>query len=530
MRRGSTRVAAGADGPSGTYRRAVRRSCVVGVLSLLVVAGLGYVVSDMLAEREALRDATIRARGIAHGVAAPLVTEEAREGEPTSLRRMGEVLHARIAEGGVSHVVLWDEDGRIIWMSRGDLAGQTFDLEGDARAALTAQRAVAHLPDATPVHAAGLYAEPGQLEVYVGTIGADGQPFLFEAYLPADRIEQDRAAVLPKLLAMGIGSALLLLALTVPFALRLARRVDDEQRARAEALQRSVLSWRHQRLQLAQDLHDGVIQDVAALGMGLTLLEGRALDADMSAEVLGRLQESARRGEAALRSLVLDLTPRELEARGLNDALVDLARQHGRNGLDITLVQGRDLDLADGTAILAFRVVREGLRNVVKHPRRPLPPPFQRAISYPYGRYVSRHPDASPPRPRRPPPRRRRALHHRRRLLLRLPRPLPFLPRLPPPLRPPTRPMEQAPVALAPWPRAPASGRIGSCERERVAPRDGERQRADPAPSPFTPPPSFVCFVSFVVPAPSAPPPSRSFFRVIRVFRGQLNPPYRPIC
>ncbi len=367
MIRGRTRPAAGIDRPPATYRRAVRRCALISVLCLLVVSAAGYVVSDALAEREALRDATTRARGIAQGVAAPLVTAPARGGDPASLRRMQRVLHARVAEGGVSHMLLWDVDGRILWTSRGDLTGQTFELSRDARDALVGLRAVAHLPDTTTAHPAGLRPEAGQLEVYVGTVGADGEPFLFEAYLPADRIDSDRAAVLPKLVGVGIGSALLLMAMTVPFLLRLARQVDEEQRARTETLRRSVVSWRHQRLQLAQDLHDGVIQDMAAIGMGLTLIDGGSLDGPGSRAVVGRIQESARRGEAALRSLVLDLAPRELAERGLAEAIVDLTRQHTGQGLDITVACPLDLRLPDGTAILAFRVVREGLRNVVKH-------------------------------------------------------------------------------------------------------------------------------------------------------------------
>lgn len=352
---------------SSTFRRVAVRCALIGVGCLVVATAGAWVVSQQVAEREALRDASARARGIAWGVAGPLVTDGVRRGDPQSLDRIGEVLHARIAEGRVSHIVLWDEDGRILWMSRGDLAGQAYDLSRDAMTALTTQRAVAHLPGATAPHDADLFAEPGQLEVFVGAVGADGEPFLFEAYMPADRIAADRAAVLPRLLGLGMGSVALLLTLFVPLALRLAGRVDDAQRRRTRALGRSVESWRHQRLLLAQDLHDGVIQDMAAISMGMSLLEGRSLDDDASREVLARVVGSARRGEASLRSLVVDLAPRQLETRGLADAVVDLARQHRDQDLDITVSYARDVRVPDGSGILAFRVVREGLRNVVKH-------------------------------------------------------------------------------------------------------------------------------------------------------------------
>jgi len=356
-----------ARGDPTTVRQAVVRFALIGVLCLAGV-GIGtYFVSDTLAEREALRDASTRARGLARGIVAPLITEDVRAGEPAGLGPLDTVLQGRIAEGGVSHIVLWDREGSILWSSDGRHVGETYPLSRGAQDALTSQRVVAHLPDSTSEHAGGFLVEDGQLEVYVGAVGADGLPFLLEVFLPADRIEADRAAVLPKLLGVSLGAVLLLLALIIPLAVRLAQRVDDVQRAHTDSLNRSIASWRHQRRLLAQDLHDGIIQDMAAIGLGLSLLEGRRGDDDSSATVLARLQDSARHAEAALRSLVLDLTPRVLEQRGLPDAVVDLVRQHSRHGLDVTVSYDLDAQVSEGTGILAFQVVREGLRNVVKH-------------------------------------------------------------------------------------------------------------------------------------------------------------------
>lgn len=360
-------VTSSPTGPSSTYRRVVRLCVLLGVGCLAVVSVVAFLLSQRLADQEALRDAADHARGMAHGVAAPLVTEQARSGDPAGLVRLGRALDAHMAEGGVSLLVLWDEDGRVLWASDRELVGRTFALSVDARTALASQHVVAHLPDTAEPHAAGLHAERGELEAYVGSVGADGRPFLFEAYMPADRIDEHRAALLPELLGIGVGAVVLLLALTVPLALRLARRVDEAQQRRTRSLGRSVESWRHQRLLLAQDLHDGVIQDMAAISIGLSLLEGRSLDDAASGDVLTRVADSARRGEASLRSIVLDLAPRQLETRGLAEAVVDLARQHRGQDLDITVSYSRDVRVPDGSGILAFRVVREGLRNVVRH-------------------------------------------------------------------------------------------------------------------------------------------------------------------
>lgn len=361
------RSRARARGDPTTVRQAVVRFALIGVLCLAGV-GIGtYVVSDTLAEREALRDASTRARGLARGIVAPLLTEDVRAGEASGLEPLDTVLQGRIAEGGVSHIVLWDQEGTILWSSDGRHLGETYPLSRGGRDALASQRVVAHLPDSASEHAMGFLVEEGQLEVYVGAVGADGLPFLLEVFLPADRIEEDRAAVLPKLLGVSLGAVLLLLAMIIPLAVQLAQRVDDARRAQTESWSRSIEAWRHQRRLLAQDLHDGIIQDMAAIGLALSLLEGRRIDGAASADVLARLQDSARHAEAALRSLVLDLTPRVLGQTGLPDAVVDLVRQHSRHGLDVTLSYDRDVQVSESTGILAFQVVREGLRNVVKH-------------------------------------------------------------------------------------------------------------------------------------------------------------------
>ena len=350
-----------------SLRGAVTRFAAIGGAGIIIVTAVCYVVSVRLAEYEALRDATVRAQGMARGIAAPLVDEGLRAGRPEDRAGLAEVMEARIAEGGVSEVVLWTGEGRVLWTSEEEHIGKEFELSDDAYVALAEQSTIAHLPDETSEHAELLYHEVGQLEVYVGAVGADGQPFLFEAYLPASRIDADRAAVLPLLLGTGVGSVVLLLALTVPFALGLARRLDESQQARAGALHRSIASWRHQRRLLAQELHDGVIQEMAVMGYGVGLLRQHPDDEEMRESLLDGLEESARRAEAALRSLALDLTPRRLEERGLWDAMSQLVRQHQVRGVDITLDFDSDVHCPDGTGILAFRTVREGLRNVVKH-------------------------------------------------------------------------------------------------------------------------------------------------------------------
>jgi signal transduction histidine kinase len=82
-----------------------------------------------------------------------------------------------------------------------------------------------------------------------------------------------------------------------------------------------------------------------------------------------RIGEIITRDVAALRALLTDIYPPDLEGEGLVVAIEDLARDCVMVGVEVDVVASEHLDLPPETAQLAYRVVREGLRNVVKHAR-----------------------------------------------------------------------------------------------------------------------------------------------------------------
>lgn len=355
-------------GDDPAIRKAQRRFLALSVSALAVVATAVVLVSQHVAEEEARRDAASRAAGIAHGVAAPFVNERVRAGNPRALAHLTRVLDARIAEGGVTHVVLWGTDGRILWADTDALIGQRGSPSSGAVEALRTMGSVVHLPDEREEAAEEIaYGERGELEVYVGIRDADDVPLVFEAYLPPDRIAVDRAAVMPQLLTVGLGSLLLFQLALVPIAWLLVRRVDDAQRARHRMLTQAAAAWGHQRRSLAQDLHDGVIQDLAAIGYGLSAIADRVSEEPGLGDVTTRLRGAVRHAEEALRTMVLDLIPPDLGGDGLANAVEDLAQRPRAAGLDVTIDVPDHLPSSETTLRLAYQVVREGLRNVDKH-------------------------------------------------------------------------------------------------------------------------------------------------------------------
>jgi signal transduction histidine kinase len=356
----------GGDDPA--IRKAQRRFLGLSASALAVVAAAVVLVSQHVAEEEARRDAASRATGIAQGVAGPFVDQRVRDGRPRALAHLTRVLDARIAEGGLTHVVLWSADGRILWADTASLVGQQSTPSSGAVEALRTMDSVVHLPDEREEEAEQRqYGEEGQLEVYVGIRDVDGVPLVFEAYLPPDRIAIDRAAVLPQLLTVGLGSLLLFQLALVPIAWLLVRRVDDAQRARHRMLTQSAATWGHQRRVLAQDLHDGVIQDLAAIGYGLSAIEARVSQEPDLGNITGRLREAVGHAEEALRTMVLDLIPPDLGGDGLAMAVEDLGQRPRAAGLDVTIDVPDRLPCSETTLRLAYQVVREGLRNVDKH-------------------------------------------------------------------------------------------------------------------------------------------------------------------
>jgi two-component system, NarL family, sensor kinase len=159
------------------------------------------------------------------------------------------------------------------------------------------------------------------------------------------------------------------LALQLPLALRLVRRVQQGQRER-EALHRHALEARdHERRRIARDLHDGVVQSLA--GVSYSLSSVGTGHPDVPRDVLGVVRSAAattRDSAMELRTLVAELTPPTVYEVGLPRALEELVES-----VDATGVVRAELQVQPGfsarpdVAALLFRAAQEGLRNVLKH-------------------------------------------------------------------------------------------------------------------------------------------------------------------
>ena len=134
----------------------------------------------------------------------------------------------------------------------------------------------------------------------------------------------------------------------------------------AQAEEMAVLEDRNR---LARNLHDSVSQTI--FSMRLTAEAARLLLEQNKAkarEQLERLQELAESALAAMRALIHELRPTAIAEQGLVPALrrllALLERQHG---LSTTFDVSGEPDLSSEQAEQVYRIVQEGLNNVVKH-------------------------------------------------------------------------------------------------------------------------------------------------------------------
>lgn len=342
----------------------------ISLATLLVLSVATVVVSRQIAKHEAVRDARTRSESVARSIAAPIVNAAVRERDPAAMLVLKRAMDARIKYGSVTHIVLWDTKGNILWAEDPSVVGMHVPLSEELNDLVADGGTIELTPQDRPRHP-GRSDEDGELlEIYVAATDADGVPFLFETYISPGKVDQDYRAILGQLLPVSLGVILLLLLSTVPSALSLARRVDRLNAQRSNILRRSLQSWHEERRRLAQDLHDGVIQDLSAMSYALPALIDRLPDDPAAAEARKHgvaMNGLLQRDLTILRTMVLDLAPAELDGPGLVVALESLGRQADDLGLDVSLGMDHDLELGETTGGLIYRVVREGLRNVAKH-------------------------------------------------------------------------------------------------------------------------------------------------------------------
>jgi len=130
-----------------------------------------------------------------------------------------------------------------------------------------------------------------------------------------------------------------------------------------------MLSEQEERRRVAELIHDGPIQQLAAISQmldaGLAELEGG--DKDRAREVFARGLELARDAARDLRQLCDDLEPRVLQQLGFASAATAFARRiASRHDIEIDVDVEAAEALGENAAVALYQILREAIEQAVK--------------------------------------------------------------------------------------------------------------------------------------------------------------------
>jgi signal transduction histidine kinase len=329
------------------------------------------IFSGVIVRQEALRDAEHTARAVADALVVPLADEGFHARDPAALARMTEALEYRARDGSITHIKVWGDAGAgratVLWASEKPLVGQTFEMDDEEYALFGTWDMVSEVSDLTKEENL-LERSAGQLvEVYTGTRDAAGVPIVFEVYISMAGLTQNMRTLIGVVLPLPLAALVVLSLATLPLAVSLAQKVDRGQQQMQRLLVNAVEFWDVERRRIAQDLHDGVVQDLAGVRYALAS-EARQLPAGgMQRQRIDEAGEILRRDLVALRTLMAEIYPPDLEERGLAEAIRDLGSVYDLGPTALRLEIDEPLSPHPLTARLAYRVIREALGNVAKH-------------------------------------------------------------------------------------------------------------------------------------------------------------------
>jgi signal transduction histidine kinase len=165
---------------------------------------------------------------------------------------------------------------------------------------------------------------------------------------------------------------LILLGAVVIIALLRQRWVSHLKRKRAEreqAIRKLIVSLENDRKRIAEELHD-------VLGYSLSIIKNRALhalskldDPGSIAEHLSEIVDAAGSATEEIHEIIYDLRPVQLDHKGLAKTVEDLI---GKAAASCAISFSAWIDpiddlLSEEAQIHLYRIVREGINNIIKH-------------------------------------------------------------------------------------------------------------------------------------------------------------------
>jgi signal transduction histidine kinase len=371
-------MAAGSAGdhrsPDRTVRRAVAALAVGAVIAFGIVVVGSTFLARQIARDEELAEA-IRTANVLVRIELVEPIQALADGDPRAIDVLDEAVRIRRSSGSTVYLLVLDPDGRVM-----------YPIDHDEILSADREEAVPRvLPSAAPLpsttRARLISAEQGRAEIGSVANGrmvkvdvplalADGTSLRVLVYSTDERLRAAEEALSRKLVALSAGAVSVLLLLNLPVSVWLLRRVGKAHLERVRMLSNEVAAADRERRNIARDLHDGVIQDLAGAGYALEALK-TTFEAHADAptrRMLDLSHAAVQRSTQALRTLIIDVAPPDLTSESLPAAVKELAHRLGsehRVGVHVS-VELRS-PVGRQAAAMAYRAVRELLTNIVKH-------------------------------------------------------------------------------------------------------------------------------------------------------------------
>lgn len=341
---------------------------LAGVVALCIVGLATAIASRRVGERQAIADARTTTLIKAKGVVEPAVTDALLTGDRAAIGRVDTVVRRDVLDPSLVRVKIWTAEGLVLYSDEPALIGSRYQLGVDDVESLGTGRIDAQVSDLTAPENAYERAFGKLLEVYLPIRSPAGHPLLFEAYYRYGRVSSNGTQLWRNFAPISLGALVALELVQIPLAWSLARRLRQRLREREALLQRTLEASQVERRQIASDLHDGVVQDLAGVAYALSAVSRQPGTANGDRGLVEEAAETVRVSMRALRALVVDIYPPNLGEEGIVSALNDLLARAENQGVAGELdTAGLRSQLPDNAAGLVYRAAQEALRNVVKH-------------------------------------------------------------------------------------------------------------------------------------------------------------------
>lgn len=268
----------------------------------------------------------------------------------------------------VIRVKIWTPDGTIVYSDKRELWGREFALEPDEADVLLTGKVEASASDPSKPENIFEQDQGRVLQVYAPMRATAAGDLLFEVYYHDDSISTAAHRIWTEFAPILLGGLLLLAAVNLPLAWRLAQRAQRDQEEKAELLQAAVDASEMERSRIAGDLHDGVVQDLSGITYTLDAVADRlGTEGSPHAAVVAESAAHTRSAVSALRSLLIEIYPPNLREEGLPNALGGLLASVRSRGVAARLDVAPGIECAPACEALLFRAAQEALRNVLTH-------------------------------------------------------------------------------------------------------------------------------------------------------------------